>query len=174
MSHAKQLHNRRYLDDYLQIVNRTGLLSNVQVDVCQQVQDMVIATVQSAIEQALEEELTTLIGCECYAHLPWGRRPDQTRSRTYCRTLLTQYGCIPALHVPKLRRGNGHLTWQTITRYERCWGPLLDQQIMGYCLGLSLRLTSTSSPSGLPIRSWRIGTSGPRSKSRLFSAPRQL
>src|SRR5438876_429023 len=23
------------------------------------------------------------------------------------------------------------LTWQTITQYERCWGPLLDQQIIG-------------------------------------------
>ena len=139
MSHAKQLHTRRYLDDYLQIINRMGLPSNVQADLCQQVQDMVIATVQEAIEQALEEELTTAIGCERYVHLPWGRRPEQTRSGTYCRELLTQYGCIPNLHVPKLRRGNGHLMWQTITRYEHCWGPLLDQQIMGYCLGLSLR-----------------------------------
>jgi transposase-like protein len=43
------------------------------------------------------------------------------------------------LRVPKLRRGNGDLTWQSITRYERCWGPLLDQHVMGYCLGLSLR-----------------------------------
>ena len=26
MSHAKQLHNRRYLNDYLEIINREGLL----------------------------------------------------------------------------------------------------------------------------------------------------
>jgi putative transposase len=43
------------------------------------------------------------------------------------------------LQVPTLRRGNRALAWQTIARYERCWGPLLDQQIMGYCLGLRLR-----------------------------------
>jgi transposase-like protein len=43
------------------------------------------------------------------------------------------------LHVPKLRRGNGALPWQSITRYERCWGPLLDHQVMSYCLGHSLR-----------------------------------
>ena len=53
--------------------------------------------------------------------------------------MLPQYACIPALRVPQLRRGNGHLCWQTITRYERCWGPLLDQQVLSYCLGLSLR-----------------------------------
>src|SRR5262245_51217115 len=129
MSHAKQLPNRRYLDDYLQIINRAGLPSHVQTDICQQVQERVIATVQEAREQALEEELTTVIGCERSVHLPWGRRPEQTRSGTYCRELLTQYGGMPNLHVPKLRRGNGHLPWQTITRYERCWDPLLAQQI---------------------------------------------
>jgi hypothetical protein len=53
--------------------------------------------------------------------------------------LLTQYGPIADLHVPKLRRGNGALTWQSIPRYEHCWGPLLDHQVMSYCLGHSLR-----------------------------------
>jgi hypothetical protein len=43
------------------------------------------------------------------------------------------------LHVPKLRRGNGELRWQSLTRYERCWGPRLKQQVRGSCLGLSLR-----------------------------------
>jgi hypothetical protein len=41
--------------------------------------------------------------------------------------------------VPQLRRGNRDRKWQTIERYERCWGPLLDHHLMGYCLGLSLR-----------------------------------
>src|SRR5262249_10394820 len=49
------------------------------------------------------------------------------------------YGGIADLRVPKLRKGNGNLEWQTISRYERCWGPFLDQQVMHYCLGLSLR-----------------------------------
>jgi hypothetical protein len=28
---------------------------------------------------------------------------------------------------------------QTIERYERCWGPFLDQPVLHYCLGHSLR-----------------------------------
>jgi putative transposase len=62
-----------------------------------------------------------------------------TRSGTYGRELLTQYGRIADLRVPKLRRGNRELRWQTIPRDEHCWGPLLDHPLMGYCLGLSLR-----------------------------------
>ena len=139
MSHAKQLHNRRYLNDYLEIINREGLPGNVKHDLCLQVQDVVITTVQQVIEAALEEELSAYLGLDRYEHLPWGRPPERTRSGSYQRELLTQYGPIDDLHVPKLRRGNGDLTWHCITRYERCWGPLLDQQVMGYCLGLSLR-----------------------------------
>jgi hypothetical protein len=97
MSHAKQLHNRRYLDNSLQIINRMGLPSNVQADLCPQGQERGIATVQEAIEQALEEELTTARGCERYVPLPWGRRPEQTRSGTSGRELLPQYGGIPTL-----------------------------------------------------------------------------
>ena len=37
MSHAQQLHNRRYLDGYMQIINRAGLPDNVKAEVCQQV-----------------------------------------------------------------------------------------------------------------------------------------
>ena len=61
MSHAKQLHNQRYFDDYLEIINRTGLPGNVKSEVCQHVHHAVIATVQRVIEQALEEELTTYL-----------------------------------------------------------------------------------------------------------------
>lgn len=139
MSHAKQLHHQDYFDDYMKILNRSGLPGNVKSELSQQVHHAVIATVQGVIEQALEEEFTTYLGCARYEHLPWGRAPEQTRSGSYRRELFTQHGCIPDLRVPKLRRGNGALTWQTIERYERCWGPLLDQLVMGYCLGLSLR-----------------------------------
>ena len=139
MSHAKQLHHRRYLNDYLEIINREGLPGNVKTDLCLTVQDTVIATVQHVIEAALEEELRAYLGLDRYEHLPWGRPPESTRSWSYQRALLTQYGPIADLHVPKLRRGNGALTWQSITRYECCWGPLLDHQVMSYCLGHSLR-----------------------------------
>jgi transposase-like protein len=139
MSHAQQLHNRRYLDGYMQIINRAGLPDKVKAEVCQQVHATVLATVQWTIEQALEEEVTAYVGCQRYVHLPQGRPAEHTRSGGYRRALLTQYAGIPALRVPKLRRGNKHLCWQTITRYERCWGALLDQQVLSYCLGLSLR-----------------------------------
>ena len=139
MSHAKQLHHRRYLNDYLEIINRRGLPGNVKSAVCHQMQHAVTTTVKRVLEHSLEEELTQYLGLGWYEHLPWGRCPELTRSGTYGRELLTQYGRIADLRVPKLRRGNRELTWQTIERYERCWGPLLDHHILGYCLGLSLR-----------------------------------
>jgi putative transposase len=139
MSHAKQLHHRRYLNDYLEIINRQGLPGNVKSAVCHQIHQAVTTTIKQVLEHALAEELTQHVGLARYERLPWGRRAELTRSGTYGRELLTQYGPIADLRVPKLRRGNRALPWQTITRYERCWGPLLDQHILGYCLGLSLR-----------------------------------
>jgi putative transposase len=139
MSHAKQLHNRRYLHDYFEIINREGLPSHVKTDLGLQGQDVVITAVQQVIEQALDEELHASLGLERYEHLPWGRPAEWTRSGSYRRELLTQYGPIVALRVPKLRRGNGDLPWQSLTRSERCWGPLLDQHVMGDWLGRSLR-----------------------------------
>jgi transposase-like protein len=139
MSHATQLHNRRYFDDYMEIINRQGLPGNVKSELCEQVNRAVLATTQRVIEGALEEEVTAYLGAERYEHVSFGRGPEQTRSGCYQRELITQYGRIADLRVPKLRKGNGSLAWQTISRYERCWGPFLDQQVMNYCLGLSLR-----------------------------------
>ena len=62
MSHAKQLPNRRYLHDSLEIITREGLPGNVKNDRGLQVQDVVITTVQQVIEQALEEELRASLG----------------------------------------------------------------------------------------------------------------
>ena len=107
MSHAKQLHNRRYLNDYLEIINREGLPGNGKNDLCRKVQDTVIATVPHVIETALEEELSASLGLARYAHVPWGRPPEATRSGSDQRPLITPYGAIADLHVPKLRRGNG-------------------------------------------------------------------
>src|SRR2546428_9910697 len=123
----------------MEIINRKGLPGHIKSALCQQVNDAVVTTTQQVIEQALEAELTAYVGAERYEHLAWGRDAEQTRSGCYRRALITQYGCIADLRVPKLRKGNGNLEWQTISRYERCWGPFLDQQVMHYCLGLSLR-----------------------------------
>jgi putative transposase len=139
MSHATQLHNRGYLDDYMQIMNSSPLSGNVQDEVYGRVQASALATVKWTLEQALDEEVTAYLGCTRYERHLQRRRPEETRSGTYERQLWTQYGCIAKLRVPKLRRGNQHLCWQTIERYERCWGPFLDHQLLHYCLGHSLR-----------------------------------
>ncbi len=56
MSHAKQIHNPSYFDDYMEMINRRGLPGNVKTEVRQHVHHAVLTTVQSVIEQALEEE----------------------------------------------------------------------------------------------------------------------
>ena len=88
MSHAQQLHNRRYLDGSMQIINRAGLPDKVKAEVCQQVHATVLATVQWTIEQALEEEVTAYGGCQRSVHLPQGRPAEHTRSgRDFLRTV---------------------------------------------------------------------------------------
>ena len=139
MSHATQLHDRGYLADYMQIMNSSALPGNVSEEVYGQVHTRVVSTVKWTLEQALNEEVISYLGCGRYARGPQPRGPEATRSGTYARELWTQYGCICDLRVPKLRRGNGRLHWQTIERYERCWGPFLDQQLLHYSLGHSLR-----------------------------------
>ncbi len=85
MSHAKQLHNRRYFDDYMEIINRKGLPGNVKNELCELVNRAVVNTTQQVIEQALEAELSAYLGAERYEHSPWGREAEQTRSGSYRR-----------------------------------------------------------------------------------------
>jgi putative transposase len=139
MSHATQLHDRGYLADYMQIMHRCSLPGNVQDEVYHQVHARALETVQWTLEQALDEEVRAYLGRARYERDSVPHRPEETRSGAYGRELWTQYGRIANLRVPKLRRGNRHLQWQTITRYEHCWGPLLDQHLLHYCLGHSLR-----------------------------------
>jgi len=139
MSHATQLHKRSYFGDYMQIMNRCVLPGNIYERLYEQVQAQVLSAVKWTLEQALDEEVIGYLGCGRYERGFRPRCPEETRSGSYARELWTQYGCIPDLRVPKLRRGNRQLRWETITRYERCWGPFLDQQLLHYCLGHSLR-----------------------------------
>jgi len=64
MSHAKQLHNRRYFDDSMEIINRKGLPGNVKSALCEQVNRAVVGTTQQVIEQALEAALSAYLGAE--------------------------------------------------------------------------------------------------------------
>jgi len=48
--------------------------------------------------------------------------------------------------VPKRRRGNGPLQWQSRERYERWGGPLLAQHLLHDRLGRSLRALQEAMP----------------------------
>jgi hypothetical protein len=123
----------------MQIMHRGALPGNVPDARCRQVHDRALATVKWTLEQALDEEVRASLGCARYArpNSPW--EPKHTRSGASARQLWTQYGGIPTLRVPKLRRGNRQLEWQTSGRYERWGGPWLAQQLWQYGLGHSLR-----------------------------------
>lgn len=108
--------------------------------VTQQVRQHALAGVQAALETALVEELNAYRTqweaaqppCTC---LP----PALQRSGTYTRKVLTSYGCIPTLRVPKLRGGNRARPWQILTRYQIAMSDVLDQALYLYTLGLSIR-----------------------------------
>ena len=110
MSYAKQLHKRRYFDDPMELINRNGLPGNVKNELCQQVNHAVLVTTQTVIEQVLEAEWSPYLGAERYERLPVGRGPEQTRSGSYPRELITPYGRIATLRVPKLRKATGRLS----------------------------------------------------------------
>jgi hypothetical protein len=135
MSHATQLHNRGYLDDSMQSMNSSPLPGHVHDEVYGRLQASALATVQWSLAQAVDEEGTASLGCARSARPLHRRRPAETRSGVYERQLWTPYGWRADLRVPKLRRGNRHLSWPTIARSERCWGPFLAHPLRPYGLG---------------------------------------
>jgi putative transposase len=93
-----------------------------------------LAAVQGVLETALIEELeqqrhgaTTPALLHAY------------RSGYFTRHVLTSFGPLPALRVPKLRTGNRLREWQILQRYLRTMPVLLDQLCYLYTMGLSLR-----------------------------------
>jgi transposase-like protein len=96
--------------------------------------------VKATLEAALAEELTAALGFPAYARLSAGAKPpEQQRAGSFSRSVLTSYGSIPSLRVPKLRRGNQAREWRILTRYQRLANRTLDQLLYLYELGLSMR-----------------------------------
>ena len=91
----------------------------------------VVSAVKTTLEAALEEELN--------ADLVSMGSDRPRRSGHFKRGLDTQYGHIPDLAVPKLRRRNRDRNWQLLQRYQRGLGCLLDWLCCLYVMGLSLR-----------------------------------
>lgn len=96
--------------------------------------------VKSTLESALREELTTHLGFNAYERNPKsGKASGAARSGYFKRILSTNYGDIPDLRIPKLRRGNKDREWQILCRYQRCFPHLFDSLLYLYTLGLSIR-----------------------------------
>ncbi len=96
--------------------------------------------IKTALEAALKEELSALLGFAPYQRTgPGTKVPQQRRSGYFSRQLDTEYGRIDALKVPKLRCGNKDRQWHILVRYQRAQQRLLDVALYLYVLGLSLR-----------------------------------
>lgn len=96
-----------------------------------ELQKQVKSAVQTTIEGSLEAELVEDLAART------GEKPR--RSGFFQRVLDTQYGRIPALHVPKLRAGNKQRQWRILQRYQRGLSSFLGFALYLYVLGLSLR-----------------------------------
>jgi len=103
-----------------------------------QLRQHALAGVKVALETALQEEV--LAYRQTYRQMDGVLRSSAfQRSGTYTRRVLTSFGFIPELHVPKLRGGNGDRSWQILTRYQLAMPIVLDQALYLYTLGLSIR-----------------------------------
>ena len=137
MSHATPLHHRGSLADSMQSMNASALPGKVYDAVDSHVHERGVPSVKWPLEPALDEEVRDALGCERSERGRRPRRPEATRSGTYKWAWWTQYGGLFALCVPKLRRGNRELHWQSIEGYARGWGPFW---ISSSCIMLWVRV----------------------------------
>lgn len=102
--------------------------------------EQALAGVRTVLETALIEELNAELGFVPYARLESGPKPaDQQRSGYFRREVVTLYGRLTDLLVPKLRRGNRRRQWRILTRYQSALQSVLDRALYAYTMGLSLR-----------------------------------
>lgn len=139
MSHATPLHDRGSLADSMQMWPRCSLPGNGQEEVYRQVHARALEPVKWTLERALDGAVRASLGRARSQRAIVPRCPEETRRGDEARERWTPDGRMADLPVPKRRRGNRHLAWQTITRYAHCWGPLEDQPLRHYCWGHSRR-----------------------------------
>jgi putative transposase len=114
--------------------------TNLTDTLTQHLRQHALAGVRAALEAALSEELTSYHAQVSAAAAAAGRSPSPLRrAGSYPRRVLTSYGLIPDLHVPKLRSGNAERPWHILTRYQLAMQPVLDLALYLYTLGLSIR-----------------------------------
>jgi len=106
----------------------------------QQLRQHALVGVQATLEAALREELASYRDQLRTTRRAAGRTPSTFRcAGSYRRRVLTTYGLIPDLRVPKLRSGNAERPWHILTRYQLAMQLVLDQALYLYTLGLSIR-----------------------------------
>jgi transposase-like protein len=106
----------------------------------QQLRQHALVGVQAALEAALREEVADYRDRLRTAARAASRTPSPFRcAGHYHRRVLTTYGLIPDLRVPKLRSANAQRPWQILTRYQLAMQTVLDQALYFYTLGLSIR-----------------------------------
>lgn len=112
-------------------IRSQGIHPDLSDKLSQTLRTTVITAVKAVMEGALQEEVREFLAQVA------GDKPQ--RSGFYSRGLNTQYGTIPDLQVPKLRRRNAEREWQILERYQRSLGNLMDWLCCLYVMGLSLR-----------------------------------
>src|SRR6266536_3894040 len=124
-------------------VNRIWLTSfhtDLADTLTQQLRQHPLQGVQATLEAALREEVTAYRDHLRTTARAAARSPSPFRcAGHYHRRVLTTYGLIPDLRVPKLRSGNAQRPWQILTRYQLAMQVVLDQALYLYTLGLSIR-----------------------------------
>ena len=111
-------------------IKRASFQSELNEQLDCHLRNQVVMVVQTTIEAALVEEVTTDMV---------NLHPKPRRSGYFQRTVDTQYGRIDRLAVPKLRHSNKERSWNILERYQRSLGGLLDFAAYLYVMGLSLR-----------------------------------
>jgi putative transposase len=99
-----------------------------------QMRALALASIQSVLEAALNEEVEHDRRSSCDPSLR-----DAYRSGYFSRQVLTSFGLLPHLRIPKLRSGNRSRHWQVLQRYQQAMPVLLDKLCYLSTLGLSLR-----------------------------------
>jgi len=106
----------------------------------QQLRWQALQGVQATLEAALREEVAAYRDHLRATARAAARTPSPFRcAGSYHRRVLTSYGLIPDLRVPKLRSGNADRPWQILTRYQLVMQDVLDLALYLYTLGLSIR-----------------------------------
>jgi putative transposase len=100
----------------------------------QQMRAQALAGVQTVLESALTAEV------EADRHTATDPAlRGAYRSGYFTRRVLTSFGAIPTVHVPKLRTGNRARAWRILQRYQQTMPAVLDKLCYLYTMGLSLR-----------------------------------